>query len=51
MSDHNEKQGNIELHFNEEPRNDFSDVMIGFAVSFGFFFLIGLIATIIELFT
>ncbi len=41
--------GDIELHVNEEPRNDFADVGIGFGVTFGAFFLIGIIATIIEL--
>jgi hypothetical protein len=48
MSEINETQA--ELHINEEPRNDFSDVLIGFSVSFGFFFLIGVIATLIKLF-
>lgn len=38
------------LHMNEEPRNDFMDVAMGFAVTFGAFFLIALIATIIALF-
>jgi hypothetical protein len=39
------------LHVNEEPRNDFLDVAVGFAVTFGAFFLIALGATIIELLT
>ena len=38
------------LHVNEEPRNDFMDVAMGFGVTFGFFFLVALIATIIQLF-
>lgn len=38
------------LHVNEEPRNDFLDVAIGFGVTFGVFFLIALVATIITLF-
>ncbi|RKN85141.1 YqzM family protein [Paenibacillus ginsengarvi] len=38
------------MHVNEEPRNDFMDVAIGFGATFGFFFLVALVATIIELF-
>ncbi|TNJ65051.1 YqzM family protein [Paenibacillus hemerocallicola] len=38
------------LHTNEEPRNDFMDVAMGFAVTFGIFFLMALVATIITLF-
>ncbi|MDF2719658.1 MAG: YqzM-like protein [Paenibacillus sp.] len=38
------------LHTNEEPRNDFMDVAMGFAVTFGVFFLMFLVATIIQLF-
>ena len=41
---------NPELHINEEPRNDFLDLMIGFGGMFGFMFLIGIIATVIEIF-
>ncbi|MDP5272586.1 YqzM family protein [Chengkuizengella axinellae] len=37
-----------ELHVNEEPRNDFIDVGVGFAVSAGIFFTIGIIATILS---
>jgi len=37
------------LHVNEEPRNDFVDVAVSMAVTFGFFFLIALVATIIQL--
>ncbi|NDI36804.1 YqzM family protein [Chengkuizengella sediminis] len=37
-----------ELHVNEEPRNDFIDVGVGFAVSTGIFFLIAIIATILS---
>jgi hypothetical protein len=43
-------QQHAELHVNEEPRNDFSDVMIGFGAAFGFFFLIGVIFTLIKFF-
>jgi hypothetical protein len=43
-------QNPAELHVNEEPRNDFSDVMIGFGAAFGFFFLIGVIFTLIKFF-
>ncbi|GIP31189.1 YqzM family protein [Paenibacillus sp. J2TS4] len=35
-------------HVNEEPRNDFMDVAIGFAGTFGVMFLIAIIATAIE---
>lgn len=38
------------MHANEEPRNDFLDVAIGFGVTFGAFFLIAIVATIITLF-
>lgn len=38
-----------EQHVNEEPRNDFSDTLMGFSVSFGIFFLIALFATILKL--
>ncbi|MDF2670792.1 MAG: YqzM-like protein [Paenibacillus sp.] len=38
------------LHVNEEPSNDFMDVGIGLGVTFGFFFLMALAATIIKLF-
>ncbi len=38
-----------EQHVNEEPRNDFSDTLLGFSVSFGVFFLIALFATILKL--
>lgn len=38
------------LHVNEEPRNDFMDVAIGFGVTFGVFFLIAVVATIITLY-
>ncbi len=37
-----------EDHVNEEPRNDFQDTFKGFGVSFGIFFLIALLATIIK---
>ena len=43
-------QNHAELHTNEEPRNDFWDVAIGFGVSFGFFFLVTLIFTLAEFF-
>jgi hypothetical protein len=48
MSEQN--QNHPEVHVNEEPRNDFADVGIGFAVSFGFFFLVTLIFTLIQYF-
>lgn len=38
-----------EIHANEEPRNDFLDVGVGFGVMFGLLFLIALVATIITL--
>lgn len=38
-----------ELHVNEEPRNDFLDVAVGFAVMFGVCFLIALAATVVSL--
>lgn len=37
-----------EDHVNEEPRNDLLDVGMGFAVTFGFFFLVAVVATVIE---
>ncbi|CAM3426369.1 YqzM family protein [Marinicrinis lubricantis] len=39
---------NPELHINEEPRNDFLDVAVGFGVTFGFFFVVCVIFTIIA---
>lgn len=42
------EQHHPELHVNEEPRNDFSDVFMGFAGFFGVLFLIALVATIIS---
>lgn len=36
-------------HVNEEPRNDFLDVATGFGVTFGIFFLIAIVATIIQM--
>lgn len=41
---------NPELHINEEPRNDFNDLVIGFLGMFGLLFLIATIATIITMF-
>lgn len=38
------------MHVNEEPRNDFLDVALGFGYTFGFFLLVALVATIIKLF-
>lgn len=38
-----------ELHVNEEPRNDFNDVAVGFGVMFGVCLLIAVVATIITL--
>lgn len=44
-----EETRNPELHINEEPRNDFIDVGVGFLGMFGFCFLIAVIATVISL--
>jgi hypothetical protein len=38
-----------ELHVNEEPRNDFLDVAVGFGVTFGVFLLIAVIMTAASL--
>lgn len=38
------------LHVNEEPRNDFLDVSLGFGITFGVFCLIAIAATVIKLF-
>lgn len=51
MSEINQTTSDIEMHVNEEPRNDFSDVLIGFSVSFGFFLLVGVIATLVQFFS
>ncbi|OXM87205.1 YqzM family protein [Paenibacillus rigui] len=40
-----------ELHVMEEPTNDFMDVSLGFGVFFGVLFLIGIIATVIQVMT
>ncbi|GAB2677269.1 YqzM family protein [Paenibacillus thermoaerophilus] len=40
-----------EEHVNEEPRNDLIDVGMGFIVTFGFFLLIAVIFTVIEIMT
>ena len=37
-------------HVNEEPRNDFIDVGVGFAVMFGFMLVMAVGATVIEIF-
>jgi hypothetical protein len=42
----NEQQYNPELHVNEEPRNDFIDVAVGFAGMFGFVLVVSILATI-----
>lgn len=39
---------NPELHTMEEPSDDLMDVSMGFGVFFGVLFLIGIIATIIQ---
>lgn len=39
-----------ELHVNEEPRNDFLDVAVGFAATFGFFLVIAIVATVLTIF-
>lgn len=44
------EQTSAELHINEEPRNDFSDVGVGFAVAFGFFTVVTIIATVITMY-
>lgn len=36
------------LHLNEEPRDDFMDTAIGFAVMFGFMFVVFAAAVIIK---
>jgi hypothetical protein len=38
-----------ELHVNEEPRNDFLDVALGFGVTFGVFLLIAIVMTAASL--
>ncbi|WP_127585794.1 YqzM family protein [Paenibacillus koleovorans] len=38
------------LHVNEEPSNDFLDVAIGLGATFGLFFLMALVATIIKIY-
>ncbi|MCR8645253.1 YqzM family protein [Paenibacillus sp. N1-5-1-14] len=40
---------NPEQHINEEPRNDFMDLMIGFGGFFGVLFLIFLVGVVIKL--
>jgi uncharacterized membrane protein YphA (DoxX/SURF4 family) len=42
-------QNHPELHINEEPRNDFADVAMGFGVFFGILLLIGIVATAISI--
>lgn len=39
-----------EMHVNEEPRNDFADVAMGFGVFFGVLLVIAIIATVITSF-
>jgi hypothetical protein len=39
-----------ELHINEEPRNDFMDTAVGFAVTLGFFTVVTIIATVLTIF-
>lgn len=41
---------NPELHVNEEPRNDFSDVGTGFAVMFAFMVVVFFGAVIVKAF-
>jgi hypothetical protein len=41
---------NPELHINEEPRNDFLDTAVGFAVTFGFFTVVTIIATVLSIY-
>ncbi|WP_442603361.1 YqzM family protein [Paenibacillus sp. KN14-4R] len=40
---------NPEQHVNEEPRNDFMDLMKGFGGFFGFLFLIFVVGVVIKL--
>ncbi|WP_019536848.1 YqzM family protein [Paenibacillus ginsengihumi] len=40
-----------ELHVNEEPRNDFIDTAVGFAVFFVVLFAIAIGATVIQVMT
>lgn len=42
----NEQPYNPEMHVNEEPRNDFIDVAVGFAGMFGFVVVVTILATI-----
>jgi len=44
------EERNPELHINEEPRNDFLDVGVGFLATFGFFLVITVIATVISIY-
>jgi hypothetical protein len=37
-------------HINEEPRNDFIDVAVGFAGMFGFMLVVAIIATVVAYF-
>jgi uncharacterized protein (DUF2062 family) len=39
---------NPELHINEEPRNDFVDVAVGFLATFTFFTVVTIIAMIVS---
>jgi len=36
------------LHVNEEPRDDFQDTAMGFAVMFGFMFVVFAVAVIVK---
>lgn len=45
----NDVNNHPELHVNEEPRNDFMDVAVGFSVMFGVCLVIAIIATIISM--
>lgn len=43
-----EEARNPEVHVNEEPRNDFIDVAMGFGVTFTIFLVISIIFTLIS---
>ncbi|MFC5405583.1 YqzM family protein [Cohnella soli] len=35
-------------HINEEPRDDFQDVAVGFGAMFGFMFIVFLVAVVVK---
>jgi hypothetical protein len=46
-----DRTNHVELHVNEEPRNDFLDTAIGFAGMFTFMLVVAIIFTVIEVMT